>query len=220
MGQYMNFWCGRTAVAVAVIIAATCCSAQAVEPTAKAVPEKELQPKIAYCKTCHGQSGQGYRGATPIPRLAGQQVEYFENQTKAFVERRRENKFMYNVAHVLSPAMLTALAKHFSTLNPKPLGGASRDHISEGKTIYDEGLPKSDVPACAACHGADAKGNGLFPRLAGQLNEYIVKNLTNWDKERGQDRKNPDNSAIMQPIAHNLTPAQIAAVAAYLNYLE
>ena len=32
---------------------------------------------------------------TPIPRLAGQQTEYMENQLKAFIERRRENKFMY-----------------------------------------------------------------------------------------------------------------------------
>ena len=44
--------------------------------------------------------------------------------------------------------------------------------------------------------------------------------MTNWDKERGQDKANPDNSAIMQPIAHNLTEAQIKAVAAYLSYLE
>ena len=30
----------------------------------------------------------------------------------------------------------------------------------------------------------------------------------NWSSERGQDQKNPDTSAIMQPIAHNLTKAQ------------
>jgi cytochrome c553 len=42
----------------------------------------------------------------------------------------------------------------------------------------------------------------------------------NWSSERGQDPAKPDASAIMQPIAHNLTKAQITAVAAYLNYLE
>ena len=47
-----------------------------------------------------------------------------------------------------------------------------------------------------------------------------TKKLTNWDKERGQDPANPDTSAIMQPIAHSLTESQIAAVAAYLSYLE
>jgi hypothetical protein len=35
-----------------------------------------------------------------------------------------------------------------------------------------------------------------------------------------QDSANPYTSAIMRPIAHRLTPAQMAVVAAYLNYLE
>ncbi|MFY9876395.1 MAG: cytochrome C, partial [Rhodomicrobium sp.] len=59
-----------------------------------------------------------------------------------------------------------------------------------------------------------------IPRLAGQLDDYITSKLANWSNERGQDPTNPDTSAIMQPIAHRLTPAQMAAVAAYLNYLE
>jgi hypothetical protein len=42
----------------------------------------------------------------------------------------------------------------------------------------------------------------------------------NWSKERGQDPKNPDVSAIMEPIAHSLTESQIKAVAAYVSYLE
>jgi len=181
---------------------------------------RALQAKIDYCKTCHGLSGQGYRGATPMPRLAGQQPEYFDNQLRAFIERRRENRFMYNVSHVLSPATRAALAAHFRDLNPRPLGGAPRDAIAMGKKVYDEGVASANVPACASCHGPEAKGNGLFPRLAGQLHDYVSNKLVNWTKERGQDPKNPDTSAIMEPIAHNLTKAQIAAVAAYLNYLQ
>jgi cytochrome c553 len=182
--------------------------------------KQALQAKLEYCKTCHGVSGQGFHGSTPIPRLAGQQTEYLENQLRAFIERRRDNKYMYNVSHVLSPAMRTALAKHFSDLNPKPLGGAPKELVATGKTIYEQGTPNADVPPCAGCHGPEAKGNGEFPRLAGQLHDYILNKLVNWSSERGQDPKNPDASAIMQPIAHNLTKSQIAAVAAYLNYLE
>jgi cytochrome c553 len=181
---------------------------------------RALQAKIEYCQTCHGLSGQGYRGATPMPRLAGQQPEYFENQLRAFNERRRENKFMYGVSHVLSAGTRAALAAHFRDLNPKPLGGAPREGLAMGKQIYDEGLPSASVPACANCHGPDAKGNGAFPRLAGQLHDYITNKLLNWSKERGQDPKNPDTSAIMEPIAHNLSRAQVAAVAAYLSYQQ
>src|SRR5476651_2521501 len=190
------------------------------EDTGANASKKSLDAKIVYCKTCHGVSGQGFHGSTPIPRLAGQQTEYIENQLRAFIERRRDNKYMYNVSHVLSPEMRTALAKHFSELNSKPLGGAPKELVATGKTIYEQGTPNGDVPPCAGCHGPEAKGNGEFPRLAGQLHDYTFSKLVNWSSERGQDPKNPDSSAIMQPIAHNLTKSQIAAVAAYLNHLE
>jgi cytochrome c553 len=127
---------------------------------------------------------------------------------------------MFNVAHVLSPSMLTGLAKHFKDLDPKPLGGAPREQVAAGKKIYDEGVPGTDVPPCASCHGLDAKGDGAFPRLAGQLNDYLSRKLVNWSKERGQDPAKPDTSAIMEPIAHGLSAAQVGAVAAYLSYLD
>jgi cytochrome c553 len=184
------------------------------------VSQSELKAKFDYCKTCHGTEGQGFRGSYPMPRLAGQQPEYLVNQLQAFIERRRNNPVMFNVAHVLNTSMEKALAEQFSRLNPKPLDGAAHGNVSEGKKIFLEGIPKSDVPPCASCHGDDAKGRDAFPRLAGQLHDYVYKKLTNWDKERGQDKSNPDNSAIMQPIAHNLSDAQIRAVAAYLSTLE
>src|ERR1039458_472916 len=179
-----------------------------------------LQAKLEYCKTCHGLSGQGYRGFFPIPRLAGQQTEYIENQLAAFIERRRENKYMYDVAHVLSPATRAALAKHFRGLNAKPLGGAPRKLVAMGKKIYEEGVPETNVPACMACHGSEAKGQDAIPRLAGQLHDYFFNKLANWNKERGQDPKHPDISAVMLPTSHNLTKSQIAEVAAYVSYLQ
>ena len=186
----------------------------------RVVSNTDFDAKVQYCKTCHGLSGQGFRGAYPMPRLAGQQPEYLENQLRAFIERRRTNPVMFNVAHVLSPSMVTALTEYFKDLNPKPLGGAPTDAVAVGKKIYQEGVSGTDVPACASCHGPEAKGQGAFPRLAGQLHDYTMKKLMNWSKERGQDRARPDASAIMEPIAHGLTEPQIAAGAAYLSYLE
>jgi len=202
------------AVALGVLL---CASAHAED---KAVSPHELKVKTDYCKTCHGLSGQGFRGSFPMPRLAGQSPEYLQNQLQAFIDRRRTNPVMFNVAHVLNPSMQKALADHFRDLNPRPLGGAPRELVGEGKRIYQEGVPAANVPPCASCHGPEAKGADAFPRLAGQLNDYIIKKLTNWDKERGQQKDQPDNSAIMQPIAHDLTEAQIRAVAAYVSYLE
>ena len=204
--------------AVLAIVFST--AGRAEEKNTVTVPNHELQAKIQYCKTCHGLSGQGFRGAYPMPRLAGQQTGYLENQLRAFIKRRRTNPVMFNVAHVLNPSMIADLAVHFKDLNPKPLGGAPKELVAAGKLIYEQGVPGADIPPCSSCHGPEAKGDGIFPRLAGQLNDYIIKQLVTWNKERGQDPAKPDNSAIMAPIAHSLTEPQVSAVAAYLSYLE
>ncbi len=180
----------------------------------------EFEAKINYCQDCHGPSGQGYLGFYPIPRLAGQQVQYIENQLNAFSERRRKNPIMLNVAHVLSPAMIAALADRFRSYNPAPFGGAPRGHIAEGREIFENGAPDANIAACAACHGPDATGNEQIPRLAGQLYPYLIKTLTNWDVERGQNPAKPDTSATMLPIAHSLNRRQIEAIAAFVSYLK
>jgi cytochrome c553 len=179
-----------------------------------------VQAKLSYCKDCHGPAAQGYVGYFPIPRLAGQQPEYLENQLQAFVEHRRTNNVMFNVAHSLSPSMIAALAASFRELNPAPLGGAPRQKVAEGKRIFEDGAPEANVAACAACHGPNATGVEEIPRLAGQLYPYLVKELINWGKERGQNPAKPDTSAIMSPVAHSLTRVQIEAVSAYLSYLK
>jgi len=178
-----------------------------------------FEAKVEYCKTCHGLSAQGYRGWFPMPRLAGQQPQYIENQLRAFIERRRSNPIMANVAHVLSPSTISALAAHFKNLDPPPIGGAPHRSLGLGKEIFENGLPESNVPACSACHGAQARGQNEIPRLAGQLYEYTVAQLSGWSKVRGQGTA-VDTSAIMAPTAHNLTHPQIEAVAAYVSTLR
>jgi cytochrome c553 len=182
---------------------------------ASGASNKEVQAKLQYCEVCHGVSAQGFLGYYPIPRLAGQQVAYIENQLKGFTERKRTNNIMFNVGHVLSPAMITALANGFHDLNPKPLGNAPKELVATGQKIYEEGVPGASVVACASCHGKEAKGVGQFPRLAGQLYAYVTLQLTNWSKERAEN-----TSDIMAPIARGLTESQIKAVAAYVSYLE
>ena len=179
-----------------------------------------IQAKLSYCKDCHGPSAQGYDGYFPIPRLAGQQTEYLANQLRAFIEHRRTNNIMFNVAHALSPGMIAALAADFRGLDPKPIGGAPMQFVALGKKIFQDGVPDANVAACAACHGPAAAGSGPIPRLAGQLYPYLIKELVNWGKERGQNPAKPDTSAIMSPVAHSLTKSQIEAVAAYVSYLK
>lgn len=176
------------------------------------------EAKIEYCMDCHGPSGQGYRGFLTMPRLAGQTTEYLESQLRAFLEGRRGRNLFIRMAtvHGLNPATRAALAARFRHLNPPPFGGAPRQLAATGARIYEEGIPEANVPACLACHGPEAQGQNEIPRLAGQLFSYTTKTLSNWSKERSQ---NPA-SAVMVPIARNLTRSQIDAIAAYVSYLK
>ena len=178
-----------------------------------------LEAKLEYCKTCHGMSGQGYLGYFPMPRLAGQQPEYIEAQLRAFIERRRSNPVMRNVAHVLSPSMVTALASHFRNLNPPPFGGAPRGAIATGKKIYEEGLPESNVPACSACHGPKGEGNptSVYPSLGGQYSSYIGKALHAF---RAGERGNEGGAEIMRTIVSRMSEEEINAVADFVSGLH
>jgi cytochrome c553 len=142
------------------------------------------------------------------------------NQLKAFVEHRRTNNIMFNVAHSLNTSMMNALAADFHSLNPPPLGGGARQMGSRGQEIFQNGVPEANVAACAACHGPEAQGSGEIPRLAGQLPDYVFNKLVNWSRERGRIASEPDISAVMSPVAHSLTRSQVEAVAAYLSYLK
>ena len=204
---------GKIALHTAILTIALTTAGRA-QDTGTVTPQ-QVQAKLAYCEICHGVAAQGFNGYYPIPRLAGQQIAYIENELQGFVEHKRTNNIMFNVGHVLSPAMIRALATDFHNLNPKPLGGGPKELVPTGEKIFHEGLPDAGVPPCATCHGPEAKGNEQFPRLAGQLYPYILSQLTNWSNERRET-----NSNVMEPIAHGLTQPQIKAVAAYLSDLE
>lgn len=178
-----------------------------------------VQAKIEYCETCHGDRGQGFYGYYAIPRLAGQQTGYLENQLRDFSSGMRHTAIMSPIARSVSPSMYGAIAAHFHAMNSAPLGGGSGGNAALGRDIFMNGIPESNVPACWACHGADAHGSRDIPRLAGQLPSYLINTLSNWYQQRGTKSEH-GFSALMVPTTHNLTRAQMAAVAAYVSGLR
>jgi cytochrome c553 len=61
-----------------------------------------------------------------------------------------------------------------------------------------------------ACHGADAAATADFPHLAGQHAKYVVKQL---NYIQSLVRAAP----VMHGIVRDLAPAEIQAVAAYVQ---
>ncbi len=182
----------------------------------------DAQAKIEYCMDCHGRQGQGYRGFLTMPRLAGQTSTYLENQLRAFLEGRRDRNLFINMSrvHGLNPVMRAEVAARFQQFNPPALGGGPSSLAAAGAKIYEEGVPEANIPACSACHGPAATGQGEIPRLAGQLFSYTVRTLSTWNKDRGAASEGENPAAVMAPIARNLTPNQIAAIAAYVGNLR
>ena len=205
----------RSALSAALLAIVLAASARAEDAATAGESAQQVEAKITYCEVCHGPQARGFVGYYPTPRLAGQQVTYIENQLRGFIARERAFPIMQNVAHTLSPAMLTAIAEKFHSFDPPPVGGAPAGLAADGEKIFKNGNPSVNVPPCQACHGPDAKGNGQFPRLAGQIYPYVVRQLTDWDKERHENL-----SGMMAPIAHHLDETQIKQVAAYVSGLQ
>jgi cytochrome c553 len=185
----------------------------------RAASKASVQAKIEYCETCHGEGGQGFYGYYTIPRLAGQQPGYILNQLRDFTSGLRTHPIMGNVARGVNQPMYGAIAAHFHAMNSPPLGGGGGGNVKLGRDIYMNGIPESNVPACWACHGPDAHGAREIPRLAGQLPAYIEKTMASWEAERSK-KSAGGLAALMVPTTHNLTRAQIAAVAAYVSGLR
>lgn len=70
---------------------------------------------------------------------------------------------------------------------------------------------KEKAQVCAACHGIDGNSsNPIWPKLAGQHEEYIVKQLMDF---KAGNRENPQ----MAPMVANLSEQDIYDLAAYFS---
>src|SRR5579863_676641 len=112
----------RLALQTTVVAVAFFAMSPANNGFASGFSKSELEAKLFYCKACHAVEGQGFRGYYPIPRLAGQNTPYLENQLRAFLEGRRQHPVMSVVTNAVQPWMIDGLAANFAKLNPPPYG--------------------------------------------------------------------------------------------------
>lgn len=171
--------------------------------------------KSAVCQGCHGEDGNSASGT--FPRLAGQYANYLQKQIRDFQNELRNDPTMSGMAATVTEKqdLLDITAYFASQKQMKGTGGKGNER---GRKIYLEGNAEGAY-GCVNCHGDNGKGkaphNAMFPVVGGQHKEYLVKQLTDFNKA---DRKN-DPSGMMGDIAKKLTPAEIEDVADYLSTL-
>jgi cytochrome c553 len=171
---------------------------------------------VRNCNWCHGGSAQGY---TPAPRLAGQRSQYLEQQLAYFYARTRDNPFsrqyMWSAAASLTPESARQLALYYSSLLPKAANDGVPDLAELGRTIYQEGMPNSNIVACVVCHGPNAEGVGQIPRLGGLAYTYLKRRLEQWTEGYHAAAAPP-----MPDVATKLSRDQIKALASYLSFVK
>lgn len=203
-----------TAALAAATFLAAAWDAQA--QTAPDAASREAAKRLAtgMCMTCHGAEGHG--GLPLAPRLAGQQKQYLEAQLKSF---RRQNRgdpeahdFMWGIAGTLNDNIIDGLAEYYATRTPMTGDGKSGDAkaIAAGKDLYDRGRSDQGIPACAACHGENAEGHTVFPRLAGQSGVYLSRQMQ-------MLRTRLRDSPVMHGVVKDLTDDDIYVLSSYLQ---
>ena len=173
------------------------------------------QTKAATCAACHGADGNSV--SPQFPKLAGQSADYIVEQLENFKSGKRKNAIMQGMAAPLSEQDMQDLAAWFSS-QTVTAGEANPSLVKAGGTIYRGGDSGSGVPACLACHGPDGAGNPpmKIPQLAGQHAAYVVAQLQAY----ASGQRTTDPQKMMQTIAARLTPAQMQAVASYIQGLH
>ncbi len=180
--------------------------------TAGAQPDASARQKAAVCAGCHGEDG---KGANPLfPKLAGQNAKYLGRQLRFFKEQTRDVPAMNAIAGTLSDEDIRLLSEYYARQKPRLEEG---EGSPEGKRIYRAGIAAKKVPACMACHGPDAEGNGPagFPLLKGQYVAYTVKALSDYASGVRGEAKAP-----MRDIAARMSEEEMKAVATYLATMK
>jgi cytochrome c553 len=83
--------------------------------------------------------------------------------------------------------------------------------IKRGESLVATGSGGKTIP-CATCHGADLKGVGSIPPIAGRSPSYIVRQLYDFQSSARAGAA----AAQMKPSVEKLTVDDMAAIAAYL----
>ena len=169
---------------------------------------------VHVCSSCHGSQG---RSISPtFPRLAGQQKDYLVAQLQAFRDKTRADPhaqtYMWGMAAQLSDQNIDAIAAYYSSQAPVAGSPSASPETTAGAKTYTQGISSESVPGCISCHGEKAEGNGPIPRLAGQHQAYLARQL---EAFASMARANE----IMHENSKDLTAEQISEVTAYLATL-
>lgn len=156
-----------------------------------------------FCANCHGEAGIS---KTPeVPNLAGQNPAYLLEQIRKFGSGERKDQFMQGLIKVLKDEERVQVALYYASVPTIP-SPADTVKAAQGKALF--------AKLCVRCHGEQARGSELYPRLASQKIPYLQTSIT-----RYRDNTGVRNNQLMTIATAPLKNEDIAALANYLAQL-
>lgn len=188
------------AIAATLIIATVIFSQPAL-----AEGDLEVGKGLAYtCFGCHGIDG--YRNAYPsyrVPKLGGQKAAYLIAALNGYRQNTRQHPTMTGQASSLSDQDIEDVAVYLASLGGDTVAAGGSKDVSFDK-----------AQACTACHGNNGISvNAMWPTLAGQHEDYLVRALTSY---RNGTRTDP----VMSVQAGLIAAGDVEVLARYFASLE
>lgn len=166
------------------------------------------------CSVCHGPGGT--TSSELFPHLAGEPAPYLINQLKSFRDKTRSDenarRFMWGISSLLSDEDIQQLATFYESEPPVHQGKISdQSRYDLGKNIFINGYPDKGVPPCMVCHGEKGEGKETMPRLGGQNEAYLKRQLKVF---YGNERP---AATAMHEIVKGLSESDVEAISHYLQ---
>ncbi len=181
-----------------------------------------VRETIEGCARCHGYDGTG-SDTGAFPRLTHMSEAYIHATLTGYANSERPSGVMQQAVAGLDDNQIRELSRYYANQNeitPSAIHSTNLDAQTRerGEEIVKQGIPHQGVPACDHCHGPDVvSDNPLFPKLAGQYEEYLITQLELWNKG---DRGGTTYAHVMSAIGKKLKPDQIRVIAAYYSSLK
>ncbi|MDE2440421.1 MAG: cytochrome c4 [Betaproteobacteria bacterium] len=156
-----------------------------------------------FCANCHGENG--ISKSPDVPNLAGQNPAYLLEQIRKFGAGERKDQFMQGLIKVLKDEERLQIALYFASEPVSPVK-ADATQVARGKELFTK--------LCVRCHGDQARGGELYPRLAGQKLPYLQSTIM-----RYRDGTGIRNNQLMTIATAPLKNEDVTAVANYLTQL-
>ena len=198
-------YASRCSLALTALVAIVAISTPA---AARADPQAGKKIADAVCAACHGPDGNPPEG-TPFPVLAQQTKPYLVAELRAFKEGHRDDPLMSPLAKQLSPDDIKNVSDFFAAQKHRSIA------FKADAARVERGAHKAATALCTTCHLPELSGQNEFPRLAGQVPDYTIKQLNDF-----KAKKRTNDGGIMSGLVQTLSEEDIVDLAHYIGSLH